>query len=189
MNLQMKQPINFEIDKDADFVILRYQTSRTGTNGILFQNNNKGSLKMICYTLEDRIRHKRKVMGDTAIWVGKYPLNFRQEGGFYQRYKKRFESIEGEHHGMIEIAEVRDFKYILFHCGNDNEDTRGCVLLGSQPNSIHTPPLIADSVKAYKKAYVILRKVLLENMGYNKKTYIQIIELIPPLNEQNYPKE
>lgn len=79
--------------------------------------------------LEDYARPGRepKVPGRTAIPAGVYQLGLRTEGGFHERYGERF---SGMHQGMIEVLAVPRFKWILLHCGNDHEDTEGCLLTG-----------------------------------------------------------
>ena len=39
--------------------------------------------------------------------------------------------------GMLHVLDVPNFKYILIHCGNTDEDTAGCLLLGdTQENNL-----------------------------------------------------
>jgi len=79
-----------------------------------------------CHGLEDEYR-VRKIPGETRIPAGCYDLGVRAEGGFHQRYQTLFPN---EHRGMIEIQNVRDFRWVLIHVGNYARDTAGCLLLG-----------------------------------------------------------
>lgn len=79
-----------------------------------------------CDTLEDEYREV-KVKGETRIPAGVYPLKLREFGGFTEKYKRRFPKFHG---GMIEVCNVPGFTGILIHCGNTDEDTMGCLLLG-----------------------------------------------------------
>jgi hypothetical protein len=83
----------------------------------------------------------------------------RKEGGFHNKYKKRFAGI---HKGMIEVLDVPNFNYVLFHCGNTDEDTGGCLLLGdSQENNyIIKDGFIGKSTNAYKRIYPNIAKEL-----------------------------
>lgn len=101
--------------------------------------------KYQCYTLEDQHRDK-KVWGDTRIPAGRYKVVLRREGGHHIRYAQRF---AGMHQGMLHIINVPNFKWILIHVGNDEEDTAGCLLVGLTK----TARTIGQSVAAYKKIY------------------------------------
>tara|TARA_Y100001972_G_C7591095_1_gene296284 strand:+ start:148 stop:612 length:465 start_codon:yes stop_codon:yes gene_type:complete len=140
-----------------ELLVLRFSTQKDSTNGLLFEVNDLG-LNFLCYTLEDEHR-VLKVKGETRIPNGVYYLGLRKEGGFHNKYKKRFTGI---HKGMIEVLDVPNFKYVLFHCGNTDEDTGGCLLLGdSQENNyIIKDGFIGKSTNAYKRIYPIIAKEL-----------------------------
>src|SRR6056300_1810982 len=132
--------------------ILRFNSSDDFTSGILFDvSNNKR--KFLCYTLEDQAQ-TQKVWGETRIPAGTYNLSLRNEGGFHTRYKAKF---GGFHKGMIYVNEVPNFEYILWHIGNDDDDTAGCLLVGktSQDN------FIGNSTTAYKEIYPPIRDAIL----------------------------
>ena len=107
----------------------------------------------LCYTLEDEARTVKK-WGETRIPSGKYKLTLRNEGGFSTRYKAKFGDW---HQGMIYVNEVPNFEYILWHIGNDDDDTAGCLLVGktSQDN------FIGNSTAAYKEIYPPIRDAIL----------------------------
>lgn len=130
--------------------VLRFNDNGDSTNGLLFDISN-GERKFLCYTLEDEGR-QTKVYGETRIPEGKYCIGWRTVGGFNAKYAERFSDI---HVGMLEVMDVPGFTYILIHCGNDDEDTAGCLLVGdtqSNNNSIRNG-FIGKSVAAYKKLY------------------------------------
>ena len=55
---------------------------------------------------------------------------------------------------MIEVLDVPNFKHILIHCGNDEDDTSGCLLLGnSQTENIASTGFVGSSTVAYKRVY------------------------------------
>ena len=129
--------------------VIRFNKGEDSTNGILFDVTNER--KFLCYTLEDESR-KQKVYGETCIPEGKYRINFRAEGGYHAKYSKRFADI---HMGMLEVCDVPNFKYILIHCGNTDEDTAGCLLVGDtqENNNIKKNGFIGRSTAAYTRIY------------------------------------
>jgi len=105
-----------------------------------------------CYTLEDVVRPKGapKVYAETAIPEGTYKITLRKEGGFHERYSKRFPTL---HRGMLWVRDVENFEYILLHCGNSHKDSAGCILVGRSPVELGGDYQIANSVGAYQAMY------------------------------------
>lgn len=132
--------------------VLRFSSEKDSTRGLLFDVTN--GRKFLCYTLEDEHRDV-KVMHKTRIPPGTYKLKLRTYGGFHGRYKDRFADI---HKGMIEIMDVPNFTHILIHCGNTDEDTSGCLLLGLSQRS----GFIGRSTAAYKNIYPLIAEAIAE---------------------------
>lgn len=131
-----------------NFEVLRYSSQKASTSGLLFDVTRKR--EFLCYTLEDQYQ-PNKIKGETRIPAGTYELGLRTIGGFHSRYSSKFSSI---HKGMIEVLNVPNFKYILWHIGNDDEDTDGCLLLGdSAEQNINKKGFIGGSTSAYKRIY------------------------------------
>tara|TARA_R100000655_G_scaffold29818_3_gene60275 strand:+ start:14419 stop:14997 length:579 start_codon:yes stop_codon:yes gene_type:complete len=130
--------------------VLRFNSSDDFTNGILFDVSNN-TRKFLSYTLEDEARTK-KVAGETRIPAGEYNLSLRKEGGFHSRYSNKFSF----HMGMIHVDDVPNFKYILWHIGNDDDDTSGCLLLGKTSQD----GFIGSSTDAYKEVYKYVAPVI-----------------------------
>ena len=128
--------------------VVRFSSQSQSTLGMLFDDTN--GRKFICFTLEDEAR-ATKVMHETRIPAGIYELKLRTVGGFNARYAKKYPSF---HKGMIHVQDVPGFTYILWHWGNDDDDTSGCLLLGdtSQQN-ITKQGFIGASTDAYKRVY------------------------------------
>ena len=126
--------------------VVRTQFGKDATNGMLFIDG-----VFECYTLEDEMRDV-KVYGETAIPEGTYPVEFRKEGGFHQRYSARYKNA---HYGMLEIKNIPNFKWVLFHSGNTDENSAGCVLVGDtqQDLDVSKDGFIGSSRNAYKKMY------------------------------------
>ena len=125
-----------------------------------FKSNNDVTLGKLlidgifeCYTLEDEYR-ENKVFGETRIPSGKYEITLRKEGGFHDRYLKRFPVF---HVGMLWVRNVPGFEYILIHCGNTDKDTNGCLLLGEKIDGW----TLLNSTSAYEKAYKQIAAALL----------------------------
>ena len=136
--------------------VIRFNKGVDSTNGILFDITH--DREFLCYTLEDESREE-KVYGETCIPEGEYKINFRREGGYHAKYSKRFADI---HMGMLEVCDVPNFKYILIHCGNTDEDTAGCLLVGDtqENNDIKKNGFIGKSTKAYMRIYPAIAKAL-----------------------------
>jgi hypothetical protein len=105
--------------------------------------------KKICFGLEDEYR-EAKVYGETRIPAGSYKIGLRLVGRFHQRYEKRFPII---HKGMLQVLDVPGFEYILIHCGNNDEHTAGCLLVGEDSITTHGGMRLIDSGRAYSRLY------------------------------------
>ena len=144
-----------------EFEVIRISSGTDSTNGILLEldrtaNNPHGEgfrckRKFLAYTLEDEYR-KDKKYGETRIPNGTYRLALRKTGGYHQKYSKRFSDI---HMGMLHVTNVPGFEYILIHCGNTDEHTAGCLLVGDsqENNQITKNCFIGKSTQAYKRIY------------------------------------
>jgi len=75
----------------------------------------------VCQTLEDPVREDGKVYGDTAIPLGTYRVTITRS--------KRFNKL------MPLLHNVPDFGGIRVHCGNNTDDTSGCILVGMGRNA------------------------------------------------------
>jgi len=146
--------------------VIRFSSGTDSTNGILLEVIEQGNdidglwqqKKFLAYTLEDEQRDK-KVLGETRIPDGDYKLGLRKVGGYHARYTKRFPHI---HIGMLHVLDVPGFEYILIHCGNTDEHTAGCLLVGDsqENNQIVTNGFIGKSTQAYKRIYPRIAEVL-----------------------------
>lgn len=150
--------------------VFRFSSQPDSTSGLLFEENDLG-LNFLCYTLEDE-RRALKVMGETRIPAGIYNIELRKEGGFHERYTKRFRSI---HIGMLHVVNVPGFEYILIHTGNTDEHTAGCLIVGDsqENNSIIKDGFVGKSVNAYKRIYPRIAKALEKG----EKVTIEYIDL------------
>ena len=138
-------------DDHYNLEIYRFSSGPYSTLGAIYIINQQGKKSFTGFTLEDRFNFiDDKVPGETRIPSGIYKLKLRTEGGFHERYKKRFPF----HKGMIEICGVPNFDYILIHCGNNDEHTKGCVLIGdTAEQNITKRGFIGNSKIAYERFY------------------------------------
>lgn len=135
-----------------DLNVYRYNSATDHSNSVFLINH-----KFECYGLEDEFRNF-KVYGETRIPDGKYPIRFRKVGGFHNRYLKKFGGAW--HKGMLEICDVPNFKYVLIHIGNDDDDTDACYLVGD--TQARGENFIGSSTIAYKRLYPKVRNALLK---------------------------
>ena len=154
-----------------NYALQRISSQKDSTNGILFFIPPNNEWEFICYTLEDEHRD-RKVAGETRIPAGDYELKLRTFGGHHQKYSSRFKDI---HRGMIEVMGVVGFTDILFHCGNTDEDTAGCILCGiSQHSNISKRDgFIGGSTEAYFYMYPHIA----EKLSMGDRVFLNIIDL------------
>ena len=117
-----------------------------------FKNNGNTTLDRIyidgnfeCFGLEDEPR-EIKVHGETRIPADTYEIKLRTEGGFHERYSKRFPDF---HVGMLHVNNVPGFKYILIHILNTEKETDGCLGVGKGINGWR----LVNSTDAYKDLY------------------------------------
>ena len=138
--------------------LYRFSSQNESTIGILYLVNNETNQKdFLCFTLEDEKRSV-KVYGETRIPKGTYQIEYRKEGGYHNKYAKRFANI---HRGMLLLRDVPNFTHILFHCGNSDDDTDGCLIVGNVVSqNITKDGFLGQSTDCYKRIYPILADIL-----------------------------
>lgn len=104
--------------------------------------------KWQCWTLEDVVRKpdEEKVLGKTAIPEGRYEIVLSPSSRF-----KRL---------MPYLLEVPKFTGIMFHPGNTDVNTDGCILVGQTRN--------VDFIGASKLAFNALYAVLTDLLALDK---------------------
>ena len=138
--------------------VLRISSQKDSSSGILFDVSN-GRRSFLCYTIEDEQRDI-KVYGETRIPPGTYKLKLRTVGGFHSRYNSKYGDW---HKGMIWVQDVPGFEYILWHTGNTDESTMGCLILGQtqESNLVKKDGWVGSSTAAYKFVYPIVSAAIL----------------------------
>ncbi len=107
-----------------------------------------------CETLEDKVRpiSEAKVLGDTAIPLGKYEVIVSFSNKFRQY--------------MPLLLNVPGFTGIRIHSGNTTGDTIGCILVGQS----RTDSWLGNSRLAYRRLFPLIR-----NASKIGKVYIEIV--------------
>ena len=72
------------------YEVLRFSSQEDSTLGMLFDVTD--GRKFLCFTLEDEARDE-KVKGETRIPAGTYKIKLRNEGGYHNRYVKKYGSM------------------------------------------------------------------------------------------------
>ena len=130
--------------------ILRYSSGKESTLGLLCETFEDLSNKFLCYILEDEARAV-KVFGKTRLYAGRYQLELRTVGTLHTRYLKRFPKI---HKGMLHLLDTPHFKWCCFHCGNKDDHTNGCPLVGDGVNNNQVKDgYLSYSAVAYERIY------------------------------------
>jgi len=108
---------------------------------------------LIGWTLEDESRAD-KVMHETRIPQGTYTIGLQTTGRLHTKYSQLFDF----HKGMLLVRDVPNFKGIMIHIGNTDDDTSGCILVGFS----HTigKNLIANSRDCYATLYKLIVKAI-----------------------------
>ena len=122
--------IRLEINKD---VPSNDQTK--GIIGVLMIDK-----KIFCYTLEPPYR--KNTTKDSAIPIGTYICGVYSS----QKYSSTFE-----------IMNVTGRSFILFHTGNTDADTLGCIILGETVGYLGKKRAVLSSRKIFKKFMNIMK--------------------------------
>ncbi len=119
------------------------------------------------FTVEDEVR-AIKLHGETAIPYGVYPLGYRQSPKFSSSFlysdsvnkliepkdKSKYPNIKDwRNHDLIWVQNVPGFQYILIHWGNTDDDTEGCLIVGSKIGIINGQEGVLSSRVYYKNLY------------------------------------
>ena len=145
--------------------LLRISSGTDATVGVLFDVSTP-IRRCLCYTLEDQYQEK-KVPGETRIPEGLYIIKLRTEGGYHQKYTKRYGSM---HKGMLCLQDVRGFTHIYLHTGNTHKHTKGCILVGySSVLNTSEPGTVGLSTSAYTDIYPPIADAILEGKDVSIK--------------------
>ncbi|MDH5561886.1 MAG: DUF5675 family protein [Deltaproteobacteria bacterium] len=103
-----------------ELILKRVCDDHQSTSGYLYIDGT-----IFCATLEDGFRHE-KIKGITRIPAGRYRLDLRKGSPMSLKYQSRYQT-----NGMLWLKDVPGFQFVYIHIGNTDEDSRGCILVGS----------------------------------------------------------
>ena len=149
-----------------NYRLLRINSQADFSAGVMF-SLDVGRIRHLCYSLEDEFREV-KVRKETRIPADTYKLKLRENSPLSNRYQFRYPDI---HQGMIWLQDVPGFKYIYIHCGNDDDVTDGCILVGSY--------LRLNRVLNSRSTYRAIYPGIVENIKAGP-TYIEILDYDTP---------
>jgi hypothetical protein len=105
------------------------------------------------YVLED-VGRLVKIKKETRIKAGVYRLSLQKSGRLHESYKLKFPF----HKGMILLNNVPEFQGVMFHIGNFDTDTEGCLLVASSHNV--NVQSVLYSKAAYRSFYNVVAAAL-----------------------------
>lgn len=106
---------------------------------------------------EDTIRN-RKIYGSTAIPRGRYIVDMNTYSPKFAKYDFYKEVCGGK---LPRLKGVKGFEGILIHCGVDQTNTEGCILVGLNTKR----GKLTDSKETFKKIYALMKEA--HNRGEN----------------------
>lgn len=160
--------------------LYRFSSGRDDTLGVLYEDFGIGSAvpsikppqgtktaQPLAFTLEDEFR-KEKVAGETRIPAGRYEIKFREVlSPMTQRYRERFPWF----HWHLELQNVPGFTNVYIHVGNREDDTDGCIVVGSTCQlNLDENGFVGNSVETFKRIYQKIGAIC----NSNEKVFITI---------------
>lgn len=148
-------------------ILERFHSGKDSTLGTLHvRPEGADEFKFQCFTLEDQYQ-KIKVPKETRIPAGTYQVKLRKEGGMHLKYEKLYPF----HSGMLHVQDVPGFEWVYIHVGNTDDNTEGCLLVGTGASSIGRCTLF-DSVAAYTDLY----KEIVKALSASQEVWISIVD-------------
>ncbi len=154
--------------------VSRYNFKPDWTIGKLLLLDKNGIYQLDGYTVEDEFRVV-KVKGETSVPLGTYELGFRQSPKFSASFLyseslnkliepselRLFPTVKDfKSHDLIWVKNIPNFEYVLIHWGNTDDDTDGCLIVGSALGIINGQEGVINSKKYYKELYCkVIKKI------------------------------
>jgi len=123
--------------------LFRFLDNGNESIGLVFING-----RFECFSLEDSNNPKE---GKPRIPEGSYILSYKKTvTPLTILYKTKYKWFKKH----LELKAVKNYSDIYIHIGNDDEDTRGCILIGSSVSTSGSGDVIIEkSEAAYKSFY------------------------------------
>lgn len=132
----------------------RIRQGRTSTLSEIYLNGEH-----FCYGLE-HLERPVKILWQTAIPVGNYPIRLNLAGSMNSAYRQQFPK---SHIGMLELVGIPNYNYVYIHIGNYTSDTKGCILVGDYYTQTAGDYGVFQSKVAYQRLYTLLSAALSRN--------------------------
>lgn len=169
-----------------ELLVKRKLHNEEATLGHLFVDG-----KFQAHTLEDQPQYGPKIPGETRIPAGRYQVKLRTEGGMYGRYMAS-SFYRPFFHGHLWLQDVDNFKWIYFHSGNTDDDTGGCILIGTGWREKPRMVLLSSRI-AYRRFYNRVFNAVKEETCWvtveDEEGEVVPQETEPPSIEENFEDE
>jgi len=148
------------------------------TNLIRFSDNGQSTTDLFfidgvfqSYVIEDEFRDV-KIKSETRIPAGRYEIKLRTYGKWNERMMKHPDyRIRKIHRGMLQVIDVKNFDGILFHPGNTDLDTSGCLLPG---NNIDNNRIGRGRVTNSTDAYIDIYTKVIAGFDRGEQVFINV---------------
>lgn len=128
-----------------------YTIGRIFIDGVLFGNTLEDTDRNLSDAMDERAIRNRKIMNKTAIPMGRYIIDMKTVSPRFSQYPFYMNLCNGK---LPRIKNVKGFDGILIHCGVDNSNTSGCILVGLNKQV----GKLTDSKEVFTKIYTEMKK-------------------------------
>jgi len=126
---------------------------------------------LAAFSCEDEFR-SIKIKGETRIPAGRYQIKFNEATtGMTVKYRNRFSWFTFH----LELQGVPGFSKIYIHIGNSDDDTDGCILVGS------TADLVRQTIGGSTDAYTSVYKQISQQINEGHEVWLTVTDEDPAL--------
>ena len=139
----------------------KYCISHIYVDGVYVCDGIEDTDRMLDSSMSETYIYKKKVPAQTAIPIGTYKILMNVISPKYSKKQYYIDVCRGK---VPRLDKVPGFSGVLIHCGNDENDTAGCLLVGKN--------LVKGKVLYSKQCFENLYSIL--KQAYNKGENITI---------------
>lgn len=135
-----------------DLLLQRISDNDHTTIGFILRKETNNLLGFTCEDKHEEVKIKK----ETRIPAGTYEMKIRKEDTKLTIKHRTYYGPWFKYH--IEIVGIPNFTGVYFHAGNDENDTEGCVLIGSTLNNhkaVQGKPLVS-SMDGTRRFYAVV---------------------------------